>query len=43
MLAIGRDYSDVAPVSGVLLGPGGQRLRVAVDVVPLVPAQALAG
>jgi transglutaminase-like putative cysteine protease len=43
VLAIGRDYSDVAPVSGVLLGPGGQRLRVAVDVVPLVPAQALAG
>jgi transglutaminase-like putative cysteine protease len=43
VLAIGRDYSDVAPVSGVLLGPGGQRLRVAVDVVPIVPAQALAG
>jgi len=33
-LAFGRDYSDVAPVSGILLGPGEQKLNVAVDVVP---------
>lgn len=33
-LAYGRDYSDVAPVSGILLGPGDQKLNVAVDVVP---------
>ena len=33
-LAIGRDYSDVAPVSGVLLGPGTQKLNIGVDVVP---------
>ena len=33
-LAIGRDYSDVAPVSGMLIGPGVQKLNVGVDVVP---------
>ena len=33
-LAFGRDYSDVAPVSGILLGPGEQKLNVGVDVVP---------
>ena len=33
-LAVGRDYSDVAPVSGNLVGPGVQKLHVGVDVVP---------
>jgi transglutaminase-like putative cysteine protease len=33
-LAIGRDYSDVAPIDGILLAPGDQRLKVEVDVVP---------
>ncbi len=37
-VAWGRDYIDVSPVSGVLLGGGEQRLRVAVDVEPL-PAE----
>jgi len=37
VLAIGRDYSDVAPVGGVLLGSGRQKLSVEVDVVPLAP------
>jgi transglutaminase-like putative cysteine protease len=33
-LAIGRDYTDVAPVDGVILGSGGQRMDVAVSVLP---------
>lgn len=33
-LAIGRDYSDVAPIDGILLAPGDQKLKVEVDVVP---------
>lgn len=35
VLAVGRDYADVSPVDGVLLGSGAQRLHVAVDVVPV--------
>ena len=34
VLAVGRDYADVAPIDGVLLGPGGQTLTVEVDVSP---------
>jgi transglutaminase-like putative cysteine protease len=34
-LAIGRDYTDVAPVDGVILGSGGQRLEVSVSVLPI--------
>jgi transglutaminase-like putative cysteine protease len=34
--AMGRDYADVAPVDGVLLGGAGQHLRVAVDVTETV-------
>ena len=32
-LAIGRDYGDVAPVSGVVVGAGQQTLAVGVDVL----------
>jgi transglutaminase-like putative cysteine protease len=32
-LAWGRDYSDVSPIRGVILGGGEQRARVAVDLV----------
>ena len=32
VLAIGRDYHDVAPIEGVLLGAGRQTLKVEVDV-----------
>lgn len=39
-LAIGRDYADVAPVAGVIVASGGQRLKVGVDVVPVVPREA---
>jgi transglutaminase-like putative cysteine protease len=35
MLAIGRDYTDVAPVDGVILGSGGQRISVSVNVMPV--------
>jgi transglutaminase-like putative cysteine protease len=34
VLAVGRDYADVAPIDGMLLAPGGQALEVAVDVSP---------
>jgi transglutaminase-like putative cysteine protease len=33
-LAWGRDYADVCPIKGVLIGGGQHRMRVAVDVVP---------
>ncbi len=35
VLAIGRDYADVAPIDGVVLASGQQRLSVAVDVIPI--------
>jgi len=31
-VAHGRDYGDVSPISGVLLGGSGQEMSVAVDV-----------
>ena len=34
-VAYGRDYDDVSPVSGVLLGGRDQRMTVAVDVTPV--------
>jgi transglutaminase-like putative cysteine protease len=34
VLAAGRDYSDVAPIDGIILAPGKQTLDVEVDVVP---------
>ncbi len=34
-VAWGRDFSDVSPLRGVTLGAGEQRLRVAVDVMPM--------
>ena len=33
-LAIGRDYSDVSPMRGVIHGGANHRLRVAVTVTP---------
>ncbi len=35
VLAIGRDYADVAPLDGVIVASGGQRLEVSVQVVPV--------
>jgi transglutaminase-like putative cysteine protease len=35
VLAIGRDYADVAPIDGVIYAFGGQRLKVGVSVTPV--------
>ena len=34
VIAIGRDYGEIAPVDGVVLGSGAQRMDVSVDVRP---------
>jgi transglutaminase-like putative cysteine protease len=34
ILAVGRDYSDVAPIDGIMLGSSHQALKVEVDVIP---------
>ncbi len=38
VLANGRDYADISPVDGVILGSGDQTIKVNVDVIP-VPAR----
>lgn len=35
MVACGRDYDDVSPISGLLLGGGDHEVNVGVDVVPI--------
>jgi transglutaminase-like putative cysteine protease len=35
IVAIGRDYADVAPIDGIVLGSGAQKMEVSVDVAPL--------
>jgi len=35
LLAVGRDYADVAPMDGVVFASGRQRLEVAVSVIPV--------
>lgn len=35
-LAVGRDFGDVSPLKGLLLGGGTQAVQVSVDVVPLI-------
>lgn len=35
VLATGRDYTDVSPVDGVIVGSRKQKLAVAVDVIPV--------
>ena len=35
VIAIGRDYADVAPIDGVVFASGGQQLDVAVTVTPV--------
>ena len=39
-IAYGRDYNDVSPISGVLIGGGEHVVTVGVDVVPLAAAPA---
>lgn len=36
LVACGRDYSDVAPIKGILRGSGRQKSHQAVDVIPLI-------
>lgn len=40
-LAWGRDYSDVSPIRGIIVGSGEHSLDVAVDVIPLTEDSAL--
>jgi transglutaminase-like putative cysteine protease len=40
VIARGRDYADVSPISGVIRGSGAQKLTVSVDVAP---SQRMAG
>jgi transglutaminase-like putative cysteine protease len=35
VMAIGRDYADIAPIDGVVLGSGAGSMDVSVDVMPL--------
>jgi transglutaminase-like putative cysteine protease len=35
ILAVGRDYADVAPIDGVIFAAGSQRLEVSVQVAPV--------
>ncbi len=35
VMAVGRDYADIAPVDGVVLGSGAQEMSVSVDVEPV--------
>ncbi len=36
VMAVGRDYGEIAPVDGVVLGSGAQAMDVSVDVAPLL-------
>lgn len=35
VVAVGRDYADIAPIDGIVLGSGAQSMSVSVDVEPL--------
>lgn len=35
VMAVGRDYAEIAPIDGVMLGSGASRMDVSVDVAPL--------
>ena len=39
VLAWGRDFGDVSPMRGIIVGGGAHRLAVAVDVTPIPPAE----
>lgn len=42
IIAIGRDYADIAPIDGIILGYGAQDMQVSVDVEPLEDPASLA-
>ncbi len=35
IMAVGRDYAEIAPIDGIVLGSGAQKMDVSVDVAPL--------
>lgn len=35
VMAIGRDYAEIAPIDGIVLGSGAQKMEVSVDVAPV--------
>ncbi|MBX3594892.1 transglutaminase family protein [Sphingomonas sp.] len=35
IVAVGRDYTDIAPIDGIVLGSGAQDMQVSVDVEPI--------
>ena len=39
VMSVGRDYAEIAPVDGVVLGSGAQRMDVSVDVAPVDQTQ----
>jgi hypothetical protein len=39
VMAIGRDYAEIAPIDGIVLGAGAQDMHVSVDVEPLEELQ----
>jgi transglutaminase-like putative cysteine protease len=40
VMAIGRDYGEIAPIDGVVLGSSAQQMDVSVDVAPVLEAVA---
>jgi len=36
VMSIGRDYAEIAPIDGIVLGSGAQKMEVSVDVAPVV-------
>jgi transglutaminase-like putative cysteine protease len=36
VMAIGRDYAEIAPIDGIVLGSGAQKMDVSVDVAPVL-------
>jgi len=42
VLAWGRDYDDVSPITGVILGGGKHTVKVTVDIAPLMSGETLA-
>ncbi|WP_375397511.1 transglutaminase domain-containing protein [uncultured Sphingomonas sp.] len=40
VMAVGRDYAEIAPIDGIVLGSGAQKLDVSVDVAPLASGPA---
>jgi transglutaminase-like putative cysteine protease len=41
VLAWGRDYDDVSPIKGVILGGGNHKVKVTVDIAPITSGETL--